>query len=161
MQWIDVVIIAIVALSALVSVARGFIKEMLSLIAWVAAFFVATNFHAQLATLFTFTDDSAVRTVLALISLFVSTLIIIGIINMIITMLLKKTGLSGTDRILGMIFGAGRGLLIVIVAASILQLLFNFGIFTVVQKEDWYTQSIILPELMKAASQLISYFGLK
>lgn len=161
MQWIDVVIIAIIALSALISVARGFVKEMLSLVAWVASFFVATNFYSQLATLFTFTDDSAVKTVLALFTLFVATLLIIGMINMIITMLLKKTGLSGTDRLLGMIFGAARGLLIVLVIASALQLVFNYGLFTAVQKEDWYTQAVILPETMKAANQLIGYFGLK
>ena len=47
MQWIDVVILAIIVLSALISVMRGFVKEMLSLVAWVVAFFVAATFYGN------------------------------------------------------------------------------------------------------------------
>ena len=57
MQWIDIVILAILAISTLVSAYRGFIKEILSLVAWLIAFFVASNFYEPMAKLFTFTDE--------------------------------------------------------------------------------------------------------
>lgn len=160
MQWIDIVILGIVALSSLISVARGFIKEVLSLVAWVAAFFVAINFYDPLTSLFTFTDEHTVKVVLALFSLFIGTLMVIGFVNYLITIILQKTGLTGTDRLLGMIFGALRGGLIVLVLAAGFQLILKNGLFNSVTNESWYANSILLPEVNKLAVQILMHFNL-
>jgi membrane protein required for colicin V production len=82
-------------------------------------------------------------------------LIFIGILNYIITLALKKTGLSGTDRLLGMVFGTLRGLCIVLVVAAIFQLLINWGMFTSVTRSEWYTNAVVLPEINKIATQVL------
>ncbi len=160
MQWIDVVILAIIVISMLTSVLRGFIKEVLSLIAWVVAFFVASNFYEPVAKLFTFTDDSRVQIALALIVLFFGTLILIGLANFLITTILKKTGLSGTDRVLGMVFGAARGFIIVLALAMCFQMVLKFGFFSKIPAESWYANASILPEVNKLAVSALKYFGL-
>ena len=97
MQWTDIVILGIVLLSALISVARGFVKEMLSLVAWIAAFFVTLYLYGNLSSLITFVDNRLARNAIAIFVLFFGTLIIIGFVNMTLTAIIKKTGLSGTD----------------------------------------------------------------
>lgn len=161
MQWIDYAIIGIVVISMLISLVRGFIKEILSLVAWVAAFFVATNFCGTFADMITFTDDTAVRTAVSLFVLFIGTLMIIGFVNYIITLVLKKTGLSGTDRMLGTVFGAVRGALIVLIAACGLQLAFNYGFFSKLKNEQWYKDAVVLPEVLHVADSTLKSFGLE
>ena len=51
--WIDFAILAVIGLSSLISLIRGFVKEALSLLTWFAAFFVASNFYGDLAVFFT------------------------------------------------------------------------------------------------------------
>ncbi|MBO6009688.1 MAG: CvpA family protein [Ruminobacter sp.] len=161
MQWIDYAIIGIVVISMLISLIRGFIKEILSLVAWGAAFFVATNFYDTFASLITFTDDTAVRYAVSLFVLFIGTLMIIGFVNYVITMVLKKTGLSGTDRMLGTVFGAVRGVLIVLIAACGLQLAFNYGYFSRMKSEQWYKDAVVLPEVLHVADSTLKSFGLE
>ena len=99
MVWIDFAILAVIGLSSLISLIRGFVKEALSLVTWFAAFFVASNFYGDLAVFFTSISDSLVRNGVAIVTLFVATLILGSIVNYVIATLVDKTGLSGTDRL--------------------------------------------------------------
>ncbi|TDW62227.1 membrane protein required for colicin V production [Oceanimonas baumannii] len=139
MVWIDFVILGIIGLSALISLVRGFVKEAMSLATWVTAFFIASRFYADLAVFLDITDP-LFRNGAAIAILFVLTLILGALVNYIIGELVIRTGLSGTDRVLGVCFGAVRG--VFIVAAL---LLFS-DTMTAFSHSPWWKESVLIPE---------------
>ncbi len=104
MVWIDYAILAVIGISTLISLVRGFVKEAVSLVIWIGAFFVASTFYANLATLLTNISDQFLRNAAAVAILFITTLILGALINYLIGQLVSKTGLTGTDRVLGLVF---------------------------------------------------------
>ena len=114
MAWIDLVIIGIIVLSALISLIRGFVKESISLVTWVVAGLLALRYYGPMADLLEpFINSVTLRQWIGGGVLFVATLIVGAIVNFIVSQLVSKTGLSGTDKTLGVIFGGARGVLIV------------------------------------------------
>ncbi|MDY4279687.1 MAG: CvpA family protein [[Pasteurella] mairii] len=138
-SYIDLIIIGIIAFSVIVSLLRGFVREVMSLASWVVAFLVANNFYPYLANYLTQIQSPYLRDGAAIAILFVATLIIGAIVNYVISQLVDKTGLSGTDRVLGACFGLLRGVLIV--AA----LLFFVDTFTNFSQSDWWKNSKLIP----------------
>lgn len=139
--WIDWVIIALITVSTLISLKRGFVREALSLVTWVGAFIVARTFHPQMQALLENTVETPmVRLVAAFAILFFSTLIVGAIINNMIGHLVRATGLSGTDRVLGMGFGLLRGLVVVIVGIA-------FTRYTPLAQDTWWQSSVMINKL--------------
>ena len=150
--WVDYIIIGIVVLSTLVSFLRGLVREVLSLVGWVMAFGVAWRFFPDIAVQFTgVIDQEYVRKIAAFAALFVVTLMVFGLANYIIGSLLKKAGLSGTDRMLGMLFGAARGCLLI--AAVVM----GFEVAKLPHGE-WWNQSVLLASFQELAAWLMQHF---
>ena len=146
--WIDITILVILGVSVLISVIRGFVKEAMSLVVWIAAFWVAITFSARLSgVLAQWISDPMIQRVAAYIILFVTTLIIGAIVNYIIGQLVKKTGLTGTDRMIGVVFGLTRG--VVIVSALIIL----SGYTTLPQSEVW-SKSLLIKQVEPAVEQV-------
>ena len=114
LHWIDYAIIAILAVSALTGLVRGFIKEIVALSVWVAAGWLAFVYAKPVSGwLGAYIHDKSAQVVLAYIVIIVGTLIIGGILNTILSFMMHHSGLSGTDRLLGLGFGAVRGVFVV------------------------------------------------
>ncbi|PLY16501.1 MAG: colicin V production CvpA [Sedimenticola sp.] len=140
MIWIDYVILGIIGLSALISLIRGFMREALSLAAWVLAFWVAWTFFRDLAIHLDWFTMPSLQLAASFGLLFIATLMVGALVNFLVGQLVDKTGLTGTDRLVGMLFGAARGAILV----AILVLLAGLTPFP---NDPWWQ-----------SSQLIGYF---
>ena len=146
--WVDYALIGLVALSALVSLLRGFVREAMALLGWVAAVWVVLTFTEPVSTLFaTSIEVPSMRLGAAAVALFVGTLIVSGIIVYLLGLLVDKTGLSGTDRVLGVVFGAGRGVIIAAILVTLAGL-------TPLPRDPWWRQSKLLPHFQQVAVKL-------
>ena len=122
LNWVDWFILVILAVSILVSLWRGFAREAISLAAWVAAFIVANVFVDQLAgVLASWINNITGRYVAAYAILFVGTLMLGGVTGILAAQLMKVTGLSVLDRVLGTVFGFARGVILILVVAFVLR----------------------------------------
>lgn len=137
-NWMDLIIIGIVVLSLFIGFVRGFIRETLSLASWILAFLVgflfvdpASNFLEPWVT------APMVRIGLAFLVLFLATLILMSVFSFLVEKLVVSTGLSGTNRLLGSVFGVARGILLV----ALLLLLGNM--FSMTDSEWWQASSLI------------------
>lgn len=116
MTWFDYTVIAIVFLSALLGWWRGLVYEVLSLLSWVAAVLVARLLAASaLPYMPASLGSEAVRTAAAYAALFVASLLIGGAVAWSLSKLVKFVGLGWLDGLLGVLFGAVRGVLVVLV----------------------------------------------
>lgn len=138
MIWLDFLIIGIILLSALISLVRGFVREAFSLAVWVLAFWVSWSFFRDLEVpLRQWIDSPTVRLGIAFAGLMIVTLVIGGLVNYLIIQLVERTGMSGTDRLIGMVFGAARGVLLVAVLVLLAGL-------TPMPEEGWWLQSSLV-----------------
>lgn len=139
----DWAIVAVVVLSAMISLVRGFVREALSLLVWFVAFVVAFFFSDRLAPLLgNLVELPSLRYLAAFAILFVCTLIVGSVVNFLIVQLVRITGLSAIDRLLGVMFGICRGVLI-----ALLILIFLPKIIPV-EQDPWWQQSRLIPRVL-------------
>ena len=146
MNWFDLTILGILTLSVIVSLFRGLIREVLSLVIWIGAFWLAWTFVDQGATwLQPFIDLPSARHLLSFIALFLAALIVGGLINYLVGKVITKTGLGPTDRFFGMFFGLARGVLAVTLLILFLQA-------TPLSQDPWWKESKMTPHFGKLAN---------
>jgi len=138
MVWVDIVIVGIILISTLISLFRGFVKESISLATWVLAGILAVRYMDVMAALLENSIESVtIRMAASFAVLFIVTLIVGAIINFIVSQMVNKTGLGGTDKALGMVFGLGRGVLIIVMILLLAGL-------TPMPEELWWKESLLI-----------------
>ena len=147
MNWADYCIIAALALSVLMGLWRGFIGEVLALACWVFAFWVAFMFGDRLAAQFTAITLPSARLLLGYAICFFVVLIAGAIVSFLMRKLVAGSGLTGSDRMLGMLFGLLRGLAIVTLTVLVLK-------FTPPPRDPWWRQSQLMPTFENGARWL-------
>lgn len=111
---VDYVILAIVAVSAMTGLFRGFIKELMALGIWLIALWGATKLASLGAEyLKPWIHQEEFRLVVSFVLVTISILLLGGLLTSLLAFLIERSGLSGTDRLLGMIFGFGRAIFII------------------------------------------------
>ncbi len=146
MQWFDVVILSIIGISAVISLMRGFVKEAMSLAGWLAAIWVALTYSDVLAGLLAeIISTRSIRFIVSFTSLFVVTLLLSSLINYLVSQLVIKTGLSGTDRMIGVLFGVARG-------GAVVGILVLLAGLTALPQDDWWQQSQLVGHFQQMAT---------
>jgi membrane protein required for colicin V production len=148
MNAVDLIIIAVLGLSVLVGLWRGLISELLALVTWVAAFWVAWTYGPAVSAHFERTIETPMLRLLVGYGLcFIAVLIVGALVRFVLHRLVDGTGLGGTDRLLGMIFGFARGVLLVTLIVFLVDL-------TSFAHEPMWQQSTLLPQFKGMATWL-------
>jgi membrane protein required for colicin V production len=151
MSWPDIAILTIVLLSILVGLWRGFIKEVFALAVWIAALWLAFYFSGAVAEMLTDTVSlPSARTGLAFTGIFLAVLLVGALLTFLLGKLVESTGLSGTDRLLGSVFGALRGLALVL-------LMIMVAGFTPLPSDPWWQDSRSIHALLPLAEWISGF----
>ena len=148
MIWVDYGILGIIGLSAGVSIVRGFAREAISLAGWVLAVWLAVTQVGRVAAyLVPYIELPSLRLAVAFLAVFVSVLIVTGFIVFLVGLMVEKTAMSGTDRVLGVVFGIARGVAIVGVLVALAGL-------TPLPQDPWWRESVVLPHFERLALEI-------
>ncbi len=144
MTFFDYAVIVAIAISILFGAWRGMVGEVLALVAWVVAFFVARAEAPQVAQwLVGHIADAGIRLAAAYVIIFIAVLLLFSIARKIISMLLSAVGLGLLDRLLGAFFGIFRGVLVVLVGVMVAGM-------TPLPRSAWWQGSVLAPPLETA-----------
>ena len=148
MTWVDFAILAIVGLSTAFSLYRGFVRETIVFIGLIAGLWAAFNFMDVAGGWFEgWVEDSSIRLALGFVVVLGAVLIAAGILSGLLRVAVNVTGLTGTDRVLGGIFGAARGAIIVAALVLLTDL-------TDLRSRAWWQESTMLPTFEAIADEI-------
>lgn len=144
MVWIDYVIIAVIGLLAVFGALRGFVLGLLSLCGWIAGGWLIIAFGARGADLLVnYISLPEARYLLASLVLFFSAVLFTFLLARMLGAVVEKQGLGGMNRVLGMIFGAARGVVLVTVLVLLARL-------TPLPENAWWSESILVASFERA-----------
>jgi membrane protein required for colicin V production len=145
MIWIDYGILGLIGISALVGLIRGLIREVFSLALWGVAVWLGLSFARDFSgRLDQLIPVPSLRMAAAFALIFIGTLLLGGLLGYLLGKLVEGTGLSGTDRLAGLLFGVARGGLIVAVLVFL-------GGMTPLPQDPWWKQSTLIPPFQSLA----------
>jgi membrane protein required for colicin V production len=149
---LDLVVLAVIALSAIFAFARGFVREALSIVAWVgAAAITYVGFNHVYAAVARFVATPLLADLIAGAGLFVIGLIVLTILTSFVARFVQSSALSPIDRTLGLIFGVARGAVLV----SLAYLVFDISL-PLNDRPVWVNQAKSQPFLLQGADMLRS-----
>ncbi|EXI67954.1 MAG: Pur regulon 18 kDa protein [Candidatus Accumulibacter adjunctus] len=143
MTVFDYLVLIIIAASLLMGMWRGIVGEIIALAAWILAFFAAKWWGDEAARLFVAIDDPTLRLVAGWVSVALAVLVGMALLRLAIRGLIKALGMTVSDRLLGVVFGVARGLMIVMILVAI-------GGMTALPREKWWSEAYLSAPLETA-----------
>jgi membrane protein required for colicin V production len=148
---LDLVVVGVVAISALLAAVRGFTREVLAIVAWGAAAAAAWFLHpAALPFVKQYVDKDSLALVAAIGGIFVLTLIVVSIITVKVSDLILDSRIGALDRTMGFIFGAARGFLICVIGWVFLNWLMQG------KNPEWAATAKTRPALESTGAELVA-----
>lgn len=148
MNFVDYILIAIVGLSMVLSLWRGFVREVISLIGLVLAFLAASRLSGTTGDfLGQWIGNATVADIAGFALIFIIVMVVVGLIGAVIRKLVDMAALTATDRTLGIFFGAARGMLLIALA---------FLVYTSYAKPEspWLKNSMLTPYAIELGDML-------
>lgn len=147
MTGFDYIVLTILGVSALLGMIRGLIKEVLSLVAFVVAIGAAVWWGGAIASsLSSLIANDFLRAAAGYGGVFIAVLLLVGLLNVTLSGLIARTGLSPADHGLGAVFGLVRGALIVFV-------LVGLAGYTELPQEKWWSEARLSGAVVAAIQQ--------
>jgi len=147
MTIFDYVVLVVFAISILLSIIRGIVREVLSIAGWIVAFVAASTYATDFEPFVPAEIGGSLRIIAAFIIIFIATLLVAVLITMLLNSLIKNIGLGFIDRILGAFFGFARALIIVLVMVLIAGL-------TALPQQPLWQEAMFSETLVSVAEQV-------
>jgi len=141
---LDYGIMAFIGISVIMGIVRGFVREAMSLLTWVTALALGILYCEPVSEHFTRISMTGLRLLLSFILLVLGTLIIGGLLSHLITRVIKFTGFSMTDRLIGTLFGFARGAVLVALGVLLMSA-------TPFSKDKLWVESNLIPRFEPAS----------
>ncbi|MCF3945876.1 CvpA family protein [Acidiphilium sp. AL] len=153
MTWVDIAALGIILLSGLLALARGFVREVLGILAWIGAGMAALEFYPDIEPqLAGFIHQPKLILPLSIGLVFIVVLIVLSIISTWLGSMVRDSVLSGLDRTLGLAFGLVRGAVIVCLC--------YIGLSIFLQPSEWpagITKAKLLPYAAGGSVWLVDF----
>ncbi|MFO1185019.1 MAG: CvpA family protein [Bauldia sp.] len=147
---VDGIVVLVILISAVLAMVRGFVREVLSVAAWVAAAGCAYAFYQQAVPLITpYITSVNVAKILAAAGIFFVALLVASFITMKIADFVIDSRIGTLDRLLGFAFGAARGVLLMVIAMT-------FFDFLVRPAPEWIASSYSRDKLLAIGERLMA-----
>jgi membrane protein required for colicin V production len=147
----DYLVLFVVICSVVISTLRGLVKEILSLLGWIASFVVANAYGEGLAALLPeIVPGKVTRLIVAFLVLFIGTRLLTMLLNMAIDSLIKASGMTLADHGLGGLFGLARGFLLVLAAVLLCGM-------TAIPQQPFWREALFSP-LAETAAHTVKPF---
>ncbi|MEO8165069.1 MAG: CvpA family protein [Betaproteobacteria bacterium] len=141
----DLIAVILIAISVGFSIWRGLVREILSLLVWIAAFWLAKLFAAVVAGWLPASwTHQGLRISVGFVAVMLVSLLVLGVLSMLVVRLVRSAGLTASDRMLGAVFGLLRGLLILVA-------LVLFGGMTSEPREPYWRNALFSQPLERMA----------
>ncbi|WP_460450518.1 CvpA family protein [Alsobacter sp. SYSU BS001988] len=149
---LDLVVLGVVIVSALLAAVRGFTREVLAIASWIAAAAAAYALHPLvLPYAKEYIPNAQLALAASIASVFLFTLVLVSIVTVKISDLILDSKIGALDRTLGFLFGAGRGLLIAVIAFVFFDKLVGDK-----AQPDWIRNAKLRPVLKDSGDYIVS-----
>jgi membrane protein required for colicin V production len=151
-SYLDLAVLGIVLVSALLSMMRGFTREVLAIASWIAAALAAYYFYPLVMPYLTpYIHKDIIAEAAAAAIVFIVTLIIVSLFTVRMSDAILDSRIGALDRSLGFVFGVARGFLLAVVAFAI----FNW-LVSEKQQPEWVKNARTRPVLTETAVRIVA-----